>query len=902
MKKQILVLLLTTLTVMAYSQTTTIIVADSTKIGRRDGGNNELIIENSTRNKTGAFLKNNANGRTQFAFAVDSIYVNIDTIFWNIAGRTYSLKINSAALQKKWYTHNILNDSATVTNNDWTTVIQSALDNYDVVYLPNRSSNYVLSNSLKIKSNTTLILDPKATIYLKDSTNTCFIRNKNLLAATPDSNITIIGGSWNGNYYGQQDFYPDCDTAGLAGMISMAGVKNFNIKNATIFNIRGFAIHTTSAQNFTVSDIRVAKPSRDAVHLSGANSKFVLENISGETGDAFVALNAWDWTCCTPMYGNITDGVVQNLTPFRSAAATVAILPGGRYTIDNVTFKNITGESFSQPIYIADLPDAGNPSNTIGPGYVGSLYFENIATSCTPDTAMFYLGTRIKNLVIKGVVNERPNHPVIFQKAGYTTDYLTIEDLFSKPDTLNLVEGEKGHSAILKVHGTINTLQVSNSKADFDTTTITTYPFIRNYTTGNIRNLLVSNHQQKNGVFLQNWGTIGYSSLSNTNLGTNQISDLLATNKTSLIDSAGNMYIYANTGATVAADAYNQFMIHNADVTNSRAAVRVAANIGTATIDMIQYNGIGVDSGNIVRPNVGNFRNSCLTTGGLSFGTPGDLRFYSGTPYGTSVTERLRVNTLGRVLMGNPVLTDDGTFLQINGGMNITLPAGYRSNINGSLSGNNFTTVSRVDSIYLKLSGGTITGTTITGSASTPAALTINQTWNTSGTPSAFIVDVTNIASGTSSYLADFRVGGSRVLGILKNGVANGTGFTASGNMEFGSTGNLVLGARGFFNATADGIFQLRNAATTGFNRLTFGPATASFGAIKANGTELQVRLGDDSNFSFIEDLYRRAGVGSPEGVVTAPVGAIYHRKDGGTGTAVYFKESGTGNTGWVAK
>ena len=43
-------------------------------------------------------------------------------------------------------------------------------------------------------------------------------------------------------------------------------------------------------------------------------------------------------------------------------------------------------------------------------------------------------------------------------------------------------------------------------------------------------------------------------------------------------------------------------------------------------------------------------------------------------------------------------------------------------------------------------------------------------------------------------------------------------------------------------------------------------------------------------------------GTGSPEGVVTAPVGYMYLRTDGATGTTLYVKESGTGNTGWVAK
>lgn len=43
-------------------------------------------------------------------------------------------------------------------------------------------------------------------------------------------------------------------------------------------------------------------------------------------------------------------------------------------------------------------------------------------------------------------------------------------------------------------------------------------------------------------------------------------------------------------------------------------------------------------------------------------------------------------------------------------------------------------------------------------------------------------------------------------------------------------------------------------------------------------------------------------GTGTPESAVTAGVGSLFLRTDGGTGTTLYVKESGTGNTGWVAK
>lgn len=43
-------------------------------------------------------------------------------------------------------------------------------------------------------------------------------------------------------------------------------------------------------------------------------------------------------------------------------------------------------------------------------------------------------------------------------------------------------------------------------------------------------------------------------------------------------------------------------------------------------------------------------------------------------------------------------------------------------------------------------------------------------------------------------------------------------------------------------------------------------------------------------------------GAGTPEGNVTADVGSLFTRTNGGAGTTLYVKESGTGNTGWVAK
>jgi hypothetical protein len=45
------------------------------------------------------------------------------------------------------------------------------------------------------------------------------------------------------------------------------------------------------------------------------------------------------------------------------------------------------------------------------------------------------------------------------------------------------------------------------------------------------------------------------------------------------------------------------------------------------------------------------------------------------------------------------------------------------------------------------------------------------------------------------------------------------------------------------------------------------------------------------------------SGAGDPNGSVTARIGSLYTRTDGGASTTLYVKESGAGtDTGWVAK
>ena len=74
-----------------------------------------------------------------------------------------------------------------------------------------------------------------------------------------------------------------------------------------------------------------------------------------------------------------------------------------------------------------------------------------------------------------------------------------------------------------------------------------------------------------------------------------------------------------------------------------------------------------------------------------------------------------------------------------------------------------------------------------------------------------------------------------------------------------------------------------------------------------ANSMSLKGADGTDIDFAVtgtiaVDTCKWHCGSGSPEGVVTATVGSLFTRTDGGSSTTLYIKESGTGNTGWVAK
>lgn len=115
---------------------------------------------------------------------------------------------------------------------------------------------------------------------------------------------------------------------------------------------------------------------------------------------------------------------------------------------------------------------------------------------------------------------------------------------------------------------------------------------------------------------------------------------------------------------------------------------------------------------------------------------------------------------------------------------------------------------------------------------------------------------------------------------IVMSFLGDYTPFTRNVQVEFGTA--IQGSPTAFLTAPSGNQIDVRNAANSGAGSLSVATLFPNGGTAGNSG------------------VY--AGSGSPEGVLTAAIGSIYLRSDGGANTSFYVKESGTGNTGWVAK
>lgn len=132
----------------------------------------------------------------------------------------------------------------------------------------------------------------------------------------------------------------------------------------------------------------------------------------------------------------------------------------------------------------------------------------------------------------------------------------------------------------------------------------------------------------------------------------------------------------------------------------------------------------------------------------------------------------------------------------------------------------------------------------------------------------------------------------------------------ASGGYASGNSAGVVLAAASgfpFSGSAANDLTiynQLGGRIVLGADNSTFTPAmTIAAGSTNAIAMLGAVTVTAANGIAWGSSGPKIiSGSGAPESSVTAPVGSLYLRTGGGASTTLYVKESGTGNTGWIAK
>jgi parallel beta-helix repeat protein len=128
-------------------------------------------------------------------------------------------------------------------------------------------------------------------------------------------------------------------------------------------------------------------------------------------------------------------------------------------------------------------------------------------------------------------------------------------------------------------------------------------------------------------------------------------------------------------------------------------------------------------------------------------------------------------------------------------------------------------------------------------------------------------------------------------------------------NIESATTGLTVV-ANDFTTNKTGAVLNNGSSNGIGFND-TSGSGSLITNSTIRPGVDNTLDLGATS-YRFQDAFARRlrpgdgtpiwtSGAGTPESAVTGPIGSLYTRTDGGAATTLYVKESGAGNTGWVA-
>ena len=203
----------------------------------------------------------------------------------------------------------------------------------------------------------------------------------------------------------------------------------------------------------------------------------------------------------------------------------------------------------------------------------------------------------------------------------------------------------------------------------------------------------------------------------------------------------------------------------------------------------------------------------------------------------------------------------------------------------------------------------TLTNTGTSAASNTKKVLSIVSSGanaTSSQTVTGQTISVTNTGTTNTNVGLSITASGAstnNALVLLGNVSATTSDFSGKDWIGYNAgSAKSYIGGAGVITTASGGYFGITSSATSPFgadiflNRQSAGVFGVGTNSTNASGTIAAAK------HQVATSVFWSSGTGSPEGVLTANIGSLYSRTDGGAGTSLYVKESGTGNTGWVAK
>jgi len=272
---------------------------------------------------------------------------------------------------------------------------------------------------LTLHANTTIAcLNDSCGFFLSAQSNCAIVSNKHWVFSgeRKDNNITLIGGTYNHNCKDQehhvaksseQATFSFGDDKWVFG-IEFYGVENLNIQNIIIRDQRTFALVIANWRYVNMENIRIDldhylwAQNQDGIHAFGPGEFLTIKNITGNSGDDFIALAPDEWDHVSSIRNVVIDGVFLN-----GADQGIRLLSRAKGRLDQVTIKNVMGSYKSFGFYIDHWFDGdGGDYGSITIDHVNLKQLEPNYHYTKP--FLFRIAGKFENLTLKNIILQHP--------------------------------------------------------------------------------------------------------------------------------------------------------------------------------------------------------------------------------------------------------------------------------------------------------------------------------------------------------------------------------------------------------------------------------------------------------------------------------------------------------------